>query len=137
VILNREKTLLLIKPDAVSRGLVGEIISRIEKKGIEISDMKMLRMDTSLAERLYEPHRGKAFFRELVVFMTSGPCVALSLEGENVLTVVRHLVGATSPIEAQAGTLRGDYSTSVSENVVHASDSPENAARELKLFFDQ
>lgn len=128
-------TLVLIKPDAVRRGLVGEILSRFEKKGLRIRGLKMLKMSRDLAEKLYEAHRGKDFYSPLIEFMTSGPVVAVVLEGESAIEVVRSMIGPTDGTKAPPGTIRGDYSLSNRENLVHASDSKENAEREIKLFF--
>lgn len=128
-------TFVLIKPDAVRRGLVGEILSRFERKGLRIRGLKMLKMSRELAERLYEAHRGKDFYGPLVDFMTSGPVVAVVLEGESAVEVVRTMIGPTDGTKAPPGTIRGDYSLSTRENLVHASDSRESAEREIKLFF--
>lgn len=128
-------TLVLIKPDAVRRGLVGEIIARFEKKGLRIRGLKMLKMTRDLAENLYEVHRGREFYNPLIEFMTSGPVVAMVLEGESVVEVVRAMIGPTDGTKAPPGTIRGDYSLSNRENLVHASDSYESAQREIKLFF--
>lgn len=128
-------TLVLIKPDAVRRGLVGEIIARFEKKGLRIRGLKMLKMTRDLAENLYEAHRGREFYNPLIEFMTSGPVVAMVLEGESVVEVVRAMIGPTDGTKAPPGTIRGDYSLSNRENLVHASDSYESAQREIKLFF--
>lgn len=128
-------TLVLIKPDAVRRGLVGEIIARFEKKGLRIRGLKMLKMTRDLAENLYEVHRGREFYNPLIEFVTSGPVVAMVLEGESVVEVVRAMIGPTDGTKAPPGTIRGDYSLSNRENLVHASDSYESAQREIKLFF--
>ena len=130
-----ERTLIIVKPDGVRRGLVGEVISRFERKGFKIVGLKMMRLSRERAEELYAPHRGKDFFEGLINFMTSGPIVAMAVEGESVVSIARMMVGATSPLEALPGTIRGDFSTDVRENVVHASESPSEAERELKVIF--
>jgi len=130
-----ERTLLLIKPDGVSRGLVGEILSRFERKGLRIRALKMVRLTNEQAEKLYDVHRGKHFFADLVKFMTSGPIVAAVLEGEDAVSVVRLLVGPTDGRKAPPGTIRGDYSLSIAENVVHAADSLERANYEITVIF--
>jgi len=130
-----ERTLLLIKPDGVSRGLVGEILSRFERKGLRIRALKMVRLTNEQAEKLYDIHRGKHFFTDLVRFMTSGPIVAAVLEGEDAVSVVRLLVGPTDGRKAPPGTIRGDYSLSIAENVVHAADSLERANYEITVIF--
>ncbi len=132
-----EKTLVLIKPDGVERGLIGEIITRFEKKGLKISAMKILTMSRSLAEEHYAEHIGKPFYERLVKFMTSGPIVAMVLEGREAIKVVRKLAGATDPVEAEPGTIRGDFSVSEPANTLHASDSMESAEREIKRFFPE
>ncbi len=130
-----ERTFVMLKPDAVQRGLVGEIISRIEKKGLKIVALKLLRLDRALAERQYEVHRGKHFFEELVEFVTSSPVVAMVVEGEEAIKVIRRLMGATNPFEAEPGTIRGDFGLDLTKNLIHGSDSVETAAREIALFF--
>jgi nucleoside-diphosphate kinase len=130
-----ERTFVMLKPDAVQRGLIGEIISRFEKKGLKIVAMKMLKVDKALAEEHYAEHREKPFFQSLVDYITSGPVVAMVVEGKNAIKIVRTLVGATNPAEALPGTIRGDYGLEVGRNVIHASDSPESAEREISLFF--
>jgi len=130
-----ERTLIIVKPDGVRRGLVGEVISRFERKGFKIVGLKMMRLSRERAEELYAPHRGKDFFEGLINFMISGPIVAMAVEGESVVSIARMMVGATSPLEALPGTIRGDFSTDVRENVVHASESPSEAERELKVIF--
>ncbi len=133
----RERTLVLLKPDALNRRLVGEIISRFEKKGLKIVAMKMLWMSRELAERHYEVHRGKSFYESLLDYITSGPIVAMVLEGERAIEVVRRMMGKTNGAEAEPGTIRGDYALSVQNNLVHGSDSPESAEREIRLFFSE
>lgn len=132
-----ERTFVMLKPDAVQRGLIGELISRIERKGLKIIAMKMIRIDRELAERHYAVHRGKHFFEELVEFVTSSPVVALVVEGEAAIAVVRRMMGATNPFEAQPGTIRGDFGLDLTKNLVHGSDSPETAEREIALFFEE
>ncbi len=131
----KEKTLVLLKPDALNRRLVGEIISRFEKKGLKIVALKMLWMSRSLAEKHYEVHKGKSFYESLLDYITSGPIIAMVLEGERAIEVVRRMMGKTNGAEAEPGTIRGDYALSVQNNLVHGSDSPESAEREIKLFF--
>jgi nucleoside-diphosphate kinase len=130
-----DRTLILVKPDAFSRGLTGEIISRFENKGLRIADLRRMQMDTDLAERHYAEHQGKPFFSELVEFITSGPLVAMVLEGEEAVTAARQVIGATNPLEAVPGSIRGDYAIETGTNLVHGSDSDESAAREIELFF--
>ncbi|MHA2620498.1 MAG: nucleoside-diphosphate kinase [bacterium JZ-2024 1] len=130
-----ERTLVLVKPDGVRRGLIGEVIARIERKGYRVVALKMLRMDRALAERHYETHSGKPFFESLVTFITSGALVAMVVEGEGALAGIRRIMGATDPQKAEPGTLRGDFATCITENLVHGSDSVESAAREISLFF--
>jgi len=130
-----ETTLLVVKPDGVRRGLVGEVLRRAETKGLRIADMRMMTIDRALAEEHYGEHREKPFFPELVGFITSGPVVVARLEGENAIDVWRTLMGPTDPSSAQPGTIRGDFGLVITENIVHGSDSPESAERELKLFF--
>ena len=130
-----EETLVIVKPDAVRRGLVGEILSRLERKGLRVEDMRMMRIDGDLADRHYEEHRDKAFFSELVDFITSGEVVVARVSGEQAIGVVRALMGPTDPAQAPQGTIRGDYGLVITENLVHGSDSPESAKRELDLFF--
>ncbi len=134
--MSTQETLVIAKPDAVRRRLVGEILRRIEEKDLRITDLRMLRIDTDLAGRHYEEHREKPFFEELVGFITSGPVVVAKVEGEDAVTVVRELMGPTDPKDAPPGTIRGDYGEVITENLVHGSDSPESAKRELDLFFD-
>jgi len=125
----------MIKPDAVQRGLIGEIISRLEKKGLKIVAMKMINVSKELAEMHYAEHREKPFFQSLVDYITSAPVVAMVVEGRNAVKVVRTLVGATNPVEALPGTIRGDFGMDIGRNVIHASDSLESAEREISLFF--
>ncbi len=130
-----ERTFVMIKPDGVHRSLIGEVISRLERKGLKIVAMKMLWIDRELAERHYAEHREKPFFSSLVDYITSGPVVAMVVEGRNAIKVVRNLVGATNPVEASPGTIRGDLGMDLGRNVVHASDSLQSAEREISLFF--
>jgi nucleoside-diphosphate kinase len=130
-----ESTLLIVKPDGVRRGLVGEVLRRIEAKGLSIEQLRMETIDRSTAEEHYGEHTDKPFFGELVGFITSGPVVLAKVTGESAISVWRTLMGPTNPIDAPPGTIRGDFATVITENVVHGSDSPESAARELKLFF--
>lgn len=130
-----ERTLVLLKPDAVQRGLVGEIVARFERKGLKLVGMKLRRFDEELLRRHYAVHQGKPFFDGLVRFMGSGPVVAIALEGRNAIAVTRSLMGKTNCAEAAPGTIRGDFGMSVSFNLVHGSDGPETARKELALFF--
>ena len=130
-----EKTLVLVKPDAVQRGLIGEVISRIEKTGLKLVALKMLHMDKEMAGRHYAIHQGKSFFEGLVGFITSSPLVAAVFEGPNAVEVVRKTMGATDPVKAAPGTIRGDLALDIGRNAVHGSDSKENAEKEINLFF--
>ena len=130
-----ERTLILVKPDAFARGLTGEILARFERKGLRIVAMKHMTMDRALAEQHYAEHQGKGFYEELVSFITSGPLVALLLEGDAAVVAARQIIGATNPLEATTGSIRGDFAIEVGQNMVHGSDSPESAAREVALFF--
>ena len=129
------KTFFMIKPDGVQRNLVGEIISRVEAKGFSITKIKMMSISKELAEQHYGEHKDKPFFNDLVSFITSGPVVAMQVEGENVVLQIRNLMGATNPSESTPGSIRGDLATELDKNVVHGSDSDESAERELSLFF--
>ena len=129
------KTFFMIKPDGVQRNLVGEIISRVEAKGFSITKIKMMTISKELAEQHYGEHKDKPFFNDLVNFITSGPVVAMQVEGENVVLQIRNLMGATNPSESTSGSIRGDLATELDKNVVHGSDSDESAERELSLFF--
>jgi nucleoside-diphosphate kinase len=130
-----ERTLILVKPDAFSRGLTGEIIARFERKGLRIVALKYMQMTEDIAQQHYAEHEGKPFFGELVEFITSGPLVALVLEGESAITAARQVIGATNPLEATTGSIRGDFAIEVGKNMVHGSDSPESGTREAALFF--
>ncbi len=130
-----EQTLVLIKPDAMARGLAGDVLSRFEQRGLAIRDSRLVHVDRDLAERHYDEHREKPFFGELVEFITSAPTLALVLEGESAISVVRTTMGATNPTEAAPGTIRGDLALAMPDNLVHGSDSPDSAKREIELWF--
>ncbi len=130
-----DRTLILVKPDAFARNLTGEIVARFERKGLRIAAMKLMTMDRALAEQHYAEHEGKPFFGELVEFITSGPLVAMVLEGHEAVVAARQVIGATNPLEAAPGSIRGDFALEVGQNMVHGSDSNESAAREVDLFF--
>src|SRR4051794_24611974 len=130
-----ERTLVLVKPDGVRRGLIGEVISRLERKGLTIAAMDLRQLGRDTAEEHYGEHREKPFFGELVTFITGGPLVALVAEGHRAVEAVRGLMGVTDPVVATPGSLRGDHALEIGQNLVHGSDSPESAAREVKLFF--
>jgi nucleoside-diphosphate kinase len=130
-----ERTLILVKPDAFARNLTGEIIARFERKGLRIVALNLMTMTRELAERHYAEHEGKSFFDELVTFITSGPLVAMVLEGEQAVEAARQVIGATNPLQATTGSIRGDYAIAVGQNMVHGSDSSESSSREVGLFF--
>jgi nucleoside-diphosphate kinase len=130
-----ERTLVLVKPDGVARRLIGEVVARIERKGLAITAMELRTLDQDTARQHYGEHEGKPFFGELVSFITSGPLVAMMVEGEQAVTAVRTLIGPTDPVKAQPGTIRGDFGLEIGQNLVHGSDSPESGERETKLFF--
>ena len=132
-----ERTFVMVKPNGVARGLVGEVVARFERRGFQLRGMKALRIDMALAERHYAEHVEKPFFPSLAAFITSGPVVAMVWEGRNAVAVARAMMGVTDSAEAAPGTIRGDFSLSKEENVVHGSDSLESAAREIGLFFDE
>ena len=132
-----ERTLVLCKPDAVARGLVGEVVGRLERKGFRLVAVELRTLDEATAKQHYGEHEGKPFFGDLVSFITSGPLVALCVEGPDAVGAVRTLMGPTNPITAPPGSIRGDYGLEIEKNLVHGSDSPESAARELGLFFPQ
>ncbi|MEO8423089.1 MAG: nucleoside-diphosphate kinase [Actinomycetota bacterium] len=132
-----ESTLLIVKPDGVRRGLVGEVLRRVEAKGLVIESMRLATIDRSLAEQHYGEHVDKPFFRELVDFITGGPVVIAKVTGESAIDAWRTLMGPTNPIQAPPGSIRGDFATLIGENIVHGSDSPASAARELGLFFPE
>ena len=130
-----ERTLILVKPDAFARNLTGEIIARFERKGLRVVTLQLMTMTRDHATAHYAEHEGKGFFEELVGFITSGPLVAMVLEGESAIRAARQVIGATNPLEATTGSIRGDYAISVGQNMVHGSDAPESAQREVALFF--
>ncbi|HLU53010.1 MAG TPA: nucleoside-diphosphate kinase [Acidimicrobiia bacterium] len=133
--MSRESTFIMVKPDGVRRGLIGEIISRFERKGLTLDQIRVLTIDEDLARQHYAEHVEKPFFPELLAFITSGPVVAMQWSGEGAIGVARAIMGATNPLDAAPGTIRGDFGLVVTENLVHGSDSPESAERELGLFF--
>ncbi|HEV8634627.1 MAG TPA: nucleoside-diphosphate kinase [Chloroflexota bacterium] len=130
-----ERTLLIVKPDGVQRGLVGEVISRFERRGMKLVGLRLIQIDRPLAERHYAVHKGKPFYDGLIGYVTSGPVVVMALEGPDAIAVVRRVVGATKSNEAAPGTIRGDFALTVGRNIVHASDAPETAQFELELYF--
>jgi nucleoside-diphosphate kinase len=132
-----DRTLILVKPDAFERGLTGEVIARFERKGLRIAAMKHMTVERTLAEEHYAEHRERPFFGELVDFITGGPLVALVLEGYEAVKAARQVIGATDPLEAATGSIRGDFALEVGKNMVHGSDSNESAEREAKLFFPE
>ncbi len=131
-----QKTLLLVKPDGVQRGLVGQIVSRIEQKGLKLVGLKLMKVSQELANQHYSEHIGKPFFNDLVDFITSSPIVAMAVEGDNAVQVMRVIMGTTNPQEASPGTIRGDFGMTIGMNLIHGSDSAESAERELSLFFN-
>jgi nucleoside-diphosphate kinase len=130
-----ERTFAMVKPDGVQRGLVGEVVGRFEKKGIKIAALKLMMITPELAEKHYAEHKGKQFFADLVSFITSGPVVAMVLEGENIIAVVRTMMGATNPKDSAPGTIRGDFGMTIDKNIIHGSDSLDSAVREIGIFF--
>jgi nucleoside-diphosphate kinase len=130
-----ERTLILVKPDGVQRGLMGEIIDRFERRGLKLVGMKFIQMSRELAERHYAVHQGRPFYHDLVNYITSGPVVAMAWEGKDAIKAARNTIGATNPAEAGAGTIRGDLGMEIGRNLVHGSDSPENGVKEVDLFF--
>jgi nucleoside-diphosphate kinase len=130
-----QQTFVMVKPDGVRRRLVGEVIRRIEAKGYDIREMKLMTVDESLAKKHYAEHVDKPFFDELVSFVTSGPSVAMVVEGADAVAGLRQIMGATNPLDATPGSIRGDFATEITQNIVHGSDSPESAEREINLFF--
>lgn len=132
-----EKTFLMVKPDGVQRNLIGEIVNRFERKGYKLVAGKLMNISEELAKEHYGEHQDKPFFGELVEFITSGPVFAMVWEGENVIATGRKIVGATNPQEAEPGTIRGDFGVTVGKNIIHGSDSPESAEREINLFFEE
>ncbi|MGP4078345.1 nucleoside-diphosphate kinase [Pseudalkalibacillus sp. R45] len=132
-----EKTFLMVKPDGVQRNLIGEIVSRFEKKGFKLAGAKLMQISDELAQNHYGEHKERPFFGELVDFITSGPVFAMVWEGENVIATARNMMGKTNPSDAAPGTIRGDYAVQVGQNIIHGSDSPESAEREINLFFNE
>ncbi len=132
-----DKTLVIIKPDAVQRGLTGRIIARLEERGLRILAMRLASMSNTMAQALYSVHEGKSFYAGLVKYMTSSPVVLMVIEGNRAVDIVRKTMGATDPLDAVPGSIRGDWGLEVGRNLIHGSDSPENAAREISIFFDQ
>ena len=132
-----QKTLVLLKPDSVQRGLIGDVITRLERRGLRFAAMKLMRVSEELAQRHYAEHAGKPFFEGLVKFITSSPIVAMVVEGENAIELVRKTMGATNPKDAGPGTVRGDFAVTIGMNLVHGSDSEESAKREIELFFSE
>jgi|SRR5690625_3857123 len=132
-----EKTFIMVKPDGVQRGVIGDIVRRFERKGFKLVGAKMMQISQQLAETHYGEHKERPFFGELVEFITSGPVFAMVWEGENVISVARTMIGATNPAEAQPGSIRGDYGVTVGKNIIHGSDSLESATREINLFFNE
>ena len=135
--ITKQKTLVIIKPDGIQKNIIGEIISRIEKKGLKILNMKMMKLSRELAEKHYEEHRNKPFFKSLVNFITSAPIIVMIVEGEDVISIFRSMMGPTDPKNAAPGTIRGDYGTDIERNIIHGSDSIESAKREVDLFFPE
>jgi nucleoside-diphosphate kinase len=133
----QQRTLILVKPDAFARSLTGEIIARFERRGLRLVALRQMTLDRELAERHYAEHAERPFFGELVQFITSGPLVAMALEGEEAVRAARQTIGSTNPLEAAPGSIRGDYALETGRNMVHGSDSPESAVRELALFFGE
>ena len=132
-----EKTLVLVKPDGVKKHICGEVISRFERKGLEVEAIKMIQVPEELAKKHYAEHEGKGFFKDLIAFITSGSVLVMVIKGENAVAAVRQINGATDPLKAVPGSIRGDFATSIDENVVHASDAPETAEREIGLWFPE
>jgi len=132
-----ERTFAMLKPDAITRGLIGQVIARLEAEGLKVVAMKMLKVDRKMAERLYEIHKGKPFYDGLIEYSMSGPVVAMILEGESAVRRLRQVIGATDPVKAEPGTIRRDFGLGVLKNVIHAADSPENAEREMQIFFEE
>jgi nucleoside-diphosphate kinase len=132
-----ERSLIILKPDAVQRGLVGPILTRLEQRGIKFAGLKLMRIDEALARRHYAIHEGKPFFNGLVEYIVSGPVVVAAVTGKNVIGMVRNMVGATNPAQATPGTIRGDFAVDIGRNLIHASDSAENGEKEIALFFQE
>ncbi len=133
----KQQTLILVKPDGVQRGLIGQIIGRIEQKGLQVAAAKLIQLDQNIAEKHYGEHMGKPFFTGLVNFITSSPIMAMVIEGVNAIEVMRTTMGSTNPVEAAPGTIRGDYGLSIGLNLIHGSDSVDSAKREIALFFSK
>jgi nucleoside-diphosphate kinase len=131
-----ERTFILFKPDSIKRGLVGEILNRFENKGLKIIAMKLVKMNKDIAGRLYSIHRGKEFYLELIEYVTSGSVIAMVVEGTNAVRLIRKIIGETNPLEAEMGSIRGDYGSDITYNLIHASDSYETAEKEMKIFFN-
>lgn len=132
-----ERTFIMLKPDAISRKIIGKIFERIEKKGLKIVALKLVRMNEMKASELYSIHRGKDFFNDLIRSITSGPVMPMVLEGPNAVEIVRRIIGSTNPFEAEMGSIRGDYAIDITQNVIHAADSPESAEKEMRVFFEK
>lgn len=132
-----QKSFVMMKPDAVARCLMGKILSRFEEKGLQIIGVKLMQIDEELAKTHYGEHADKPFFDDLVKYITSSPSLAMVIKGEDAISTIRKMVGATNPLEADLGTIRGDYAMDTGRNIIHASDSPESAEREINLFFDE
>ncbi len=132
-----ERTLIIIKPDAVQRGLIGQIINRFERRGLRVAAMKLIHISESLAQRHYAVHQGKPFYEPLIEYITSSPAVVMVLEGNDVIEIARRTMGATNPAEATPGTIRADFALEIGRNLVHGSDGAETAVREVSLFFDE
>lgn len=130
-----ERSLVILKPDAVQRGLIGPILARLEQRGLLLAGLKLMQIDDTLARKHYGVHEGKPFFTGLVEYITSGPVIVAAFEGKDVIQIVRNTVGATNPVNAAPGTIRGDFAVEIGRNLIHASDSPENGEQEVKLFF--
>jgi len=134
---NMEREFIMIKPDGVQRGLIGDVIKRIERVGLKIIGLKMLQLTKKMAEEHYAIHKGKSFYEGLIEYITSGPVVAMVVEGKNAVKLTRKIVGATDPVDAQPGTIRGDFALEIGRNIIHAGDSPENAKIEYSIYFDE
>ncbi len=131
-----EQTFVMVKPDAVAKGLIGEIVKRFESKGLEIKELRLLTLSQEKAAELYAVHKERPFFNDLVEYVTGGPVVVMKLEGQSAVVAARNIIGATNPVEAASGTIRGDFGLDISQNLIHGSDSPENAQKELSIFFE-
>ena len=131
-----EQTFVMVKPDAVAKGLIGEIVKRFENKGLEIKELRLLTLSQEKATELYAVHKERPFFNDLVEYVTGGPVVVMKLEGQSAVVTARNIIGATNPVEAASGTIRGDFGLDISQNLIHGSDSPESAQKELSIFFE-